>query len=124
MDSFRKVVWSLPITFPIAGLLTTVRACCTGSVAKPSAVMAAALLLLILRSLVVPVGSVVAPRVRDVGVVAPLRASILASRVQILSVTLIWLARVAPLARNVGVWPPPVIVLGGGPAVNPVAKVS
>src|SRR5258708_6520858 len=65
-----------------------------------------------------------APPLSDDGVVAPLKASIFASSVPILSVTLIWLAPVAPLATNVRVWPSTVIVLAGGPAVNPVAKVS
>ena len=83
---------SLPITWPVPIVPPPPRVAVTVPV-KPSAANAAVLLLVTDRSEVVPECSVIEPPVIADGIAVPVIASILASKVPMLSAMLIWLGR-------------------------------
>src|SRR6478736_9554930 len=108
MDSFAKVAVSLPMTTPAPAVPPPPLVAVTVGV-KPSAANAAAFELETDRFEVVPVCSVIAPPAIVEGFAVPVRESILASIVVILSVMLSWLPT-APAATNVTVVPLTVMV--------------
>src|SRR5689334_16218720 len=114
---------SLPITPPVPAVPPPLRFLVMVDV-KPSAAKAALLELDTDRLDTVPVFKVITPLVLTDEPVAPESASILLSRVVMLSVTLIWFGPLAPEATKVSVWPLTVIVSAGGPAEKPEVRTS
>ena len=108
MDSFVKVVVSLPMTTPAPAVPPPPRVAVTVA-GKPSAPNADAFELVTVRFDVVPVCSVIAPPATVEGFAVPVIESILASSVVTLSVTLSWLPT-APAATNVTIVPLTVMV--------------
>ena len=98
------MTWPVPTPPPPPRVAVTVPV-------KPSAAKAAVLLLETDRSKAVPECSVIEPALIVDGVPVAWSASILPSKVPMLSPTLIWLLPTAPDAMKVMVWPLTVMVL-------------